>query len=190
MENDRTLDPEESLELISKVIQDNKDNLKQNSFYFLLWGFLVGIACLLHYFLVVSEISFPPYIAWPVLMVAGGIISGVKGYSDSKRVGYETYTGMFTKNLWIGLGISLFIVLFLSSQMGVQPVGLILMISGAGTLITGLNIKFNPLILGGIVLFIGAIATVFVPGVEVLLLCAGALLLGYIIPGLMLRNAK
>jgi hypothetical protein len=51
-----TLSPEESLQVIRTMIEKAKTTVADNSFYFLLWGWLVFIAALLQ---CLSAISFP-----------------------------------------------------------------------------------------------------------------------------------
>ena len=46
MVNTNQLNPKESLHIISKAINQTKDNLKEQNFYFILWGWLISIASL------------------------------------------------------------------------------------------------------------------------------------------------
>ncbi len=39
--NEKVLKPEESLQIIEKMINRTKENIHENSFYFLLWGWIV-----------------------------------------------------------------------------------------------------------------------------------------------------
>ncbi|MEJ7588699.1 MAG: hypothetical protein WKI04_14155 [Ferruginibacter sp.] len=45
--------PQESLHVIQSMINKSKEDLGDNSIFFLLWGWLVFIGCLLQYFLLV-----------------------------------------------------------------------------------------------------------------------------------------
>lgn len=72
---------QESLELIHKMINSAKRDIENDSFHYLLWGWLVFIACTLQFVLMKMNISFS-YIGWMVLMPAGGIASMVYGYKQ------------------------------------------------------------------------------------------------------------
>ncbi|CAN0604135.1 unnamed protein product, partial [Ectocarpus sp. 12 AP-2014] len=64
MESEKTMTHQESLELITKMIQITKVNIKGGSFYFLLWGWVVVLANLGQY-LIGELTSYPhPYIIW------------------------------------------------------------------------------------------------------------------------------
>ena len=50
MENDRdNFSPEESLQVIQSMINQTRNSVVDNSFYFLLWGWLVRLGELLHF---------------------------------------------------------------------------------------------------------------------------------------------
>ncbi|MBS1625448.1 MAG: hypothetical protein JST83_15585, partial [Bacteroidetes bacterium] len=61
-------------------------------------------------------------------------------------------------------------------------------ITGLVTFASGLMLRFRPMIAGGIVFFALTIACLWVQPVDQLLLEALGVLLGYIIPGIILRR--
>ena len=65
-----------------------------------------------------------------------------------------------------------------------------LALSGIGTLAIGLSMKFKPLIIGAICLFVFTIAAVYITGKENLLINAAGLITGYIVPGHLLRKTN
>ncbi|HJN06280.1 MAG TPA: hypothetical protein QF480_06665 [Bacteroidales bacterium] len=72
-----------------------------------------------------------------------------------------------------------------------SPSPMVLMLAGSATFISGGISKFSPFIWGGVILEIGAILCAFVFGPEYHgLIFAGSILLGYVIPGLILRRIE
>ena len=103
------LTTEENLALIAKSIQQTKNNLYEQRFYYLFWGWLVLATSLAHSLLAYLEIIVKPYLVWPVLMGAGFIITLGYGYASSRKTGrVESLLDRSLKHLWIILGISFF----------------------------------------------------------------------------------
>ena len=190
MESRTSLNPNESLQIITDTIAKTRSNIRQNSFFFLLWGWLVSLASILQYSLITFTSTDLHFLPWPILMIGGAIISGVYGYRMSKLNPTESYVNNFMKNLWIVLGISFFIMVFLCLKMEVYPTPFALLLAGVGTLISGLVMKFNPLTIGGAVFLLAAVVAVFFGGAEQLIINAVAIVLGYLIPAYLLKNAQ
>jgi hypothetical protein len=187
MENEKSImSNEESLRIIRSMIESTKQDLRDNGSWFLLWGWLVFIACVLHY--VLMEVGYEkPYQAWS-LMILGGVISIIKGFREEKSQKVKTHIDEFMKYVLVAFLVSLFIVLGFMSKLGLNTYPLIMMVYGFWLFISGGVINFRPLQIGGIINWILAITAFFV-GFELQLLILGiAVLLGYIIPGYILRN--
>ncbi len=187
MENEKSMmSNEESLRIIRSMIESTKQDLRDNGSWFLLWGWLVFIACILHY--VLMEVGYEkPYLAW-MLMPVGGIISFIKGIREEKSQKVKTHLDEFMKHVLVAFLVSLFIVLGFMSKLGLSTYPLVMMVYGFWLYISGGAINFRPLQIGGIINWILAVTAFFV-GFELQLLILGiAVLLGYIIPGYILRN--
>jgi hypothetical protein len=61
---------------------------------------------------------------------------------------------------------------------------------GTATTITGVLIKFKPVIIGGIAFFLFSIASAFVQNENTLLIMGAAIIFCYMIPGYFLKSAK
>ena len=187
MENEKSMmSNEESLRIIRSMIESTKQDLRDNGSWFLLWGWLVFIACILHY--VLMEVGYEkPYLAC-MLMPVGGIISFIKGMREEKSQKVKTHLDEFMKHVLVAFLVSLFIVLGFMSKLGLSTYPLVMMVYGFWLYISGGAINFRPLQIGGIINWVLTIAAFFV-GFELQLLFLGmAVLLGYIIPGYILRN--
>ena len=187
MENEKSImSNEESLRIIRSMIESTKQDLRDNGSWFLLWGWLVFIACITHYILM--EVGYEkPYLAW-TLMILGGVLSFIKGLREEKSQKVKTHIDEFMKHVLVAFLVSLFIVLGFMSKLGNNTYPLIMMVYGFWLYISGGVINFRPLQIGGIINWVLTIAAFFV-GFELQLLFLGmAVLLGYIIPGYILRN--
>jgi uncharacterized membrane protein YhaH (DUF805 family) len=67
---------------------------------------------------------------------------------------------------------------------------LIIALYGLGTFVSGGILKFKPLIIGGMCCWIIALCIFFIPDEYSLLLVAGSIIIAYLIPGYLLRNAR
>jgi len=179
--------PEQSLKLISSMIETTKNSLNDSSPYFLLWGWSAFLACLGQYALKVWFHYPRHYDVWlivPVVLVIH-IIFVVR---DSKRKRVKTFIDQAGSYLWIAIGLSFFAEAFVNSNIGWDHSYFSYSILyGIGTFVSGGLIKFRPLILGGLSCFlITIISTFLMPDYQILML-ALALLTSYLIPGYLLR---
>tara|TARA_R110002033_G_C3865283_1_gene236822 strand:+ start:148 stop:717 length:570 start_codon:yes stop_codon:yes gene_type:complete len=189
MENQNQLTPTESLKVISEAINQTKENIKDQSFYYIMWGWLISIASFTHYVLLFKDFK-QSYLPWLILMPIGWIVSITYAMKKEKSLKYETYLDVFLKNLWIVIGISFIGIIFISSSLKVNPTSFILLLAGIGTLVSGLTMKFKPLSIGGIMLFIFSIVSLFVGNSETLLVNGIAIIFGYLIPAYLLKKSK
>jgi hypothetical protein len=188
MENDeKVMTGEESLRIISEMINRTKVNIRQGSFHLLFWGWLIVFCSLSEYLLFRLTGMENPWIVW-LLVIPGAFVSFIYGYVKGKKSPFHTYADMLYMWTWIGFFISA-IVLFIimSGKMGtVAPY--ILMLAAIPTFISGFIIKFNPLIFGGISFWVFALVACFAgPSIGPLAVPA-AMLTGYLFPGYMLKR--
>ncbi len=183
--------PEQSLQLINKMIAEVKQELKDNGFFFLLWGWLVFIAAITHYVLLKIEVD-KAYYVWPILMPLGGLASMIYAFSRMKKrkKRVKTFVDRAMVYVWIAFGASLFIVLSSGSQLGFEKIyPFVILIYGIGTFITGGIIKMKWLVFGGISCWILSIIAFYVTFDIQLLLVAAAIAIAYIVPGHMLNSS-
>lgn len=184
------LTTEENLALIARSIKQTKNNLYEQRFYYLFWGWLVLATSLAHFLLAYIEIMVKPYLVWPVLMGAGFIISLGYGYASSRKTGrVESLLDRSLKHLWVILGVSFFIGSWIVSQAyQTDPLPIIALLVGIGTLISGLQMRFKPLLWGGICFWIAAVVSIYTTPLQSLLLYDFCIIVGYLIPGYMLKK--
>jgi hypothetical protein len=186
MEQENRLTPQQSLALISEVIIQTKENIKTHSFIFLLWGWALAIASLLR-FVLQTQTNFEYYfIPFPIIVTIALAIS----ISKNRRKTSETYLNFFLKKLWIGLIFGFIAIVFVSLYQKIEPFTFTLVLASVGTLVSGMVMKFKPLQWGGICFLISAVCCVFISDEYKVLFHGLAIILGYLIPGYILKNSK
>ncbi len=180
--------PEQSLQLIRSMISKTKQNISDNSIYFLVWGWLTFIACTAQFVLKNIFQYEKHYLVWTVIII-GVAFSIYQGRKEGTSVKAKTYVDENMKHLWAGMAISFFVLGMILTRLGwgtaIFP--FFIMLYGLGTFVSGSFIHFRPLIIGGIIAWALAIGSTFVNYDYQMLFGAGAILISYIIPAHMLR---
>jgi len=187
MPNDQQLTNEKSLEIIQQMINQAKTNLTDNGISWLLWGTMIFLASLSTYFFIDlgSETIF---LGWNIF---GGVTILLLIYDvvKPKRKKVKTYVDELMRMVHIGFFVCIFIIIF-SINESVGPnngFGFLLMIFGFLMLIKGGAIKSKALMVGAVVNWAGALAIFINKEFKYdMLIMAAAVLIGYIIPGLIL----
>ena len=180
--------PQESLSLIQSMINKTKQNMSDNTVYYLVWGWITFIACTGQFVLKHIYNYEKHYMVW-WLIVPGIIFSVWYSNRQEKAQKVKTYVGDSIKYLWIGMGIAYFVLSMILTKYGWDKIvfPFFIMLYGLGTFISGNIIQFRPLVIGGIIASGLAIAAAYVEYDYQMLFAAAAILLSYIIPAYMLR---
>lgn len=188
---DNTLTPEQSLRLIESMIGQAKKSFSRVSFYFLLWGILLTLAMLATYLLRDLPDAVGQGAPWGVAGIGGGIISGIHGARQGKREPVNNPMDGLIGWLWSSFVITMFITIVMSVMDQRDPAAMITLLTGIPTFMTGQIMRFRPLIIGGVIFWLAGIVMHITqdPLVLTLLYC-GAMLLGYIVPGIMLKRQE
>lgn len=190
MTSEKILTPQESLAVIQEAISKTKDDFRSNSFYFLLWGWLIALASV-SFFVLHEYTAFKYYfLPFPILVLTGIIISLTWYLRQRSAAPTETYSGYFFNRLWLVLGIGFVVVVFVSVSQKLPPFLFTLVIAAIGTLLSGLSMQFKPLIIGGVLFFMAAVVGVYIPDTFKPLLLGVMIILGYLVPGYLLKSAK
>ncbi|TGE21128.1 hypothetical protein [Hymenobacter metallicola] len=187
-DTDKPLSGPESLLIIQQMIREAKQELSDNSFDLLLWGWLVLLATLLHYGLLQADYA-RPWLGWPILMGLGSVVAFVHGLRRGRRERVRTAQGDFMVYLWTGFGVLMLMLLGVGGSYGWKTAyPLIIGLYGLGTFATGGALRFRPLIWGGAACWLLATLAFRVAFETQLLLVSAAVLVAYIIPGHLLKN--
>ena len=187
MEENR-ISERESLDLIASMVNKAKNSFSESGKLYIIWGWLIFLCCLVQFVALKffnTNISYIWFSTWILLIYQ---IFFLKNKRKHRIV--RTYTEEISGFVWIVFFICLLILVFIGIQFGqyqmIDP--MILVLYGMPTFLSGIIIKFRPLIIGGIVCWLLAILSTFVAFDLQLLLVAAGVAAGWIIPGYILRN--
>jgi hypothetical protein len=184
--------PKDSLYLIQSMIDKAKEDMSDNRIYFLMWGWTTFIGILLQFILKVGISYKYHYMVW-LITVIPMIFSIVYTRKKERKHRVRTYVGDSMSYLWMGIGISFFVLIFLiSNTKQGWHIGypFFILFYGLGTFVSGKILQFKPLVIGGILNWILAVGAILVPFDYQMLFAAVAILTSYIIPGYLLKRNK
>ncbi|HPM32333.1 MAG TPA: hypothetical protein PLJ60_18510 [Chryseolinea sp.] len=181
--------PEQSLDVITSMINQAKGNMQRSSFYFLLWGWTIVIANLGVYVLLKFTSVENPFLMF-ALTIPAGIIAIIYGVRNSKVVIVKTHLDNVSKWIWLGYGINCFIFVIVGKFINWQINPIIITMCAMPTFLSGVVLRFKPLMFGGIVFWILGIVSFLAPVEIQFLLAAVAVAFGYLIPGYLLKKSE
>lgn len=188
MPNDQQLSNEKSLEIIHQMINQAKSNITDNGLSWLLWGTMLFLTCIATYIFIDMDARHI-FLGWNVF---GGITIVLLSYDifRPKQKKARTYVDDLMQMVDIAFVVCMFVII-ISMNVAVGPnagFAFMLMIFAFLMLVKGGAIKSGSLKVGAIVNWAGAIAILINEEFKYdMLIMAGAVLIGYIIPGLILR---
>lgn len=185
--NPENLTPQQSLDMITALINQAQGKMRKNSFYFLLWGWTVALANFGMYGLMRFTDYAHPYIVW-TLTIPAWIITMIYGSRQDKQAAVSTHLDKINMWLWICYGITILPVVFFMSKINYNLNPIILTITAVPTFLTGIMLRFRPLLYGGINFWIFGIICFLVDNQTQYLVGGFAILLGYLVPGYLLKN--
>ncbi|MBS1946691.1 MAG: hypothetical protein JST47_02895 [Bacteroidetes bacterium] len=179
--------PEQSLKLITSMIETTKNSICDNSIYFLLWGWGILIACAVQYYMKAILNNPNNGMAWliiPVLVVLQIFLV----FKRRGKAKVKTFISDASAYLWTAIGFAYLAMAFIFAKTGWEYCSsFYIILYGMGTFVSGQFIKFRPLIIGGIICLPLAIAAVYVDFDSRILILGLSILVSYIIPGHLLR---
>lgn len=185
------MNEKEALLLIEDMISRTRQELKDNGFYYMLWGWLVFISSLVDYSLLTFLRSEYHAVVWVVMMPAGGLVSFIAGLRDNKRTRVRSYLDESVRHLTAAFVISLLIVCLVMPMTGNTwraffPTMMVLY--GFAIYMFGGMLRYRPLQYGAFANWALAAAGFFVTYDVQLLLLALAVVCGFIVPGHLLNR--
>lgn len=189
MEKEANFNEQESLIIIRTMIEKAKNDVKADAFIFLLWGWLVFIASLSQFLIIKTNININQSLPW-MLMPLGGIITPIYVYIKRKKDRTRTHVTEMLKYIWVAFTVAILIVIFFNGMSMMQVLPVLMCFYGVGLFLSGAVLNFKPLMVGGCVCWIAAIAGFYFQSEFLLLILAVAVLGGYIIPGYLLKRKK
>ena len=184
MESNQNFSAEQSLQVIQSMIEKAKHDVANNSFYLLLWGWLIFIAALLNFGLMKFTSFEQPYLAWNLVWI-GAIASIVKGVKDSKKIAVKTFVGETMKVFGISQGILYFGLAFFFGKYDLWAISfpLYILVYAVTCFFMGALMQFTLLKWTGLLCLPIMVISVYLSFDWQLLLMALAILISYIVPG-------
>ncbi|HMJ68061.1 MAG TPA: hypothetical protein VK508_04165 [Cyclobacteriaceae bacterium] len=189
MESEKeNLTAQQSLDIITSMIRQVKGNFSSNSFYFLLWGWTITIANLGVFFMMRYTTVKEPNMIFGITIISA-VISLIHGARQSKRAQTKTVLDSVNMWLWIGYGILCFTFVAFGSKTNWQINPIVITMASVPTFVTGILLRFRPLMYGGAALWAFGIVLFMLPADLQPLGAAIAIATGYLIPGYLLRKS-
>jgi hypothetical protein len=210
-EQEKQLTEKESLDLITAMINKAKDACHSTGVSAMMWGALIAICSLEQ----LAEIQFRFHLPFDIylLTIVAVIPQVFISIKQKKQRKVKTYDDAFMDSLWLGFGITIFLMIFITSYLfnvldeyrnpaghsGVTALHefispLFLLLYGMPTFVTGASMKFKPMLWGGVLCWVCCIIAIYTPVKIDLLLTAFSAVFAWLIPGIIMekdyRNAK
>lgn len=189
---DENFDPKQSLLLIESMINRAKDRFAEDGSMYLLWGWVVFV-CSLAQFVLLHFFRYPyHYLVWTVLWIFFVYqIIYIRRRNKYKTV--RTYTDYIMGYVWLTFVIVIFLLAFVIGQLTtgeyythINPI--VLALYGMPVFLSGIILRFRPLVLGGIGCWILSIAAMLIEDYDYqFLMIPVAMMIAWIIPGYLLR---
>jgi len=209
MEQEKKLTEQESLSLITMMINKAKESYHDTGIGAIMWGAVIAICSLVR----LSEVQFGyrlPFDIYLLTLVAiiPQILITIKEKKERK---IKTYDDPYLDYIWLGFGICIFLLIHISNNIfgdsgswadeyknitgkpasfrfGEYVAPLFLMLYGLPTFITGAACKFKPMLWGGIFCWTCCIITIYTTIRIDLLLTAASAMFAWLVPGVIMEK--
>ena len=205
IQTEKQLTEQESLALITQMIKKAKDSCHNTGITSIMWGAVIAVCSLVK----LSELQFDyrfPFDIYLLALVA--VIPQVFiSIREKKKRKVKSYDDVFMDYLWLGFGISIFLLIFINNSLYHEisgyknPAGqsavnvlyeyispLFLLLYGMPTFVSGVSMKFKPMIFGGILCWVCCIIAIYTPIKIDLLLTAFSAVFAWLIPGIIMEK--
>lgn len=186
---DKVLTEKESLDLISQMIRNTRSRLEDNSgIPFLIWGYTTVIVAVIVWSLVTTSGNYLWHWLWFAIPVFGGtlwLLHNKKQLNNRSRV--ITFVDRAISHVWMVFGIASFMISIISFLTYIPILFIVLLTMGMATAITGLIIRFKPIIFSGFIGILFSPLCVIVRDTSSILIFAAIFVLMMVISGHMLN---
>jgi len=191
--NEHNLTPEESLLLISRTIEETKQRFQENGHILILWGCVTFSVFFLQYFFSIVGLYKKFDIIWTCILFPLGAVYTfiyVRGKEKKNQIPKNILGRILGTIGWL-VGMNIMILGFVfGDHLGNALAPIFIILLAIMIIMTGVSIKFKPLIIGGILLNLIGFGTFLVSrdyhGFSMML----GSVVGFIIPGILLNMAK
>ena len=188
---EKILTQQESLDIISRMIKQTRNNLeKGGGNIYLLWGYLWLTVALAVYFVITTTGDYRAQWLWFAIPAVGypGMIMLLKKRTSAA----VTFASSVIAKIWIVIGVcALLLSLFMLINPFAFPMLFVMaLLINAGVAMSGLIIRFKPVIIAGFGGIVLSFSLLMIAGFEQILVFAAFSLIMLIIPGHILNFAS
>lgn len=185
---DKIMNEKESLELITRMIQNTRMRVEKNGGTpFLIWGYTTVIVSLLVWFMVTSTNRYEWHYLWFLLPAFG--IPATFWANRKSEVVVKTYVDRVVNYIWMVFGSVGFLVSCIALLYPIPILFIVLLLMGMGVLLTGMVIDSKVAVIGGLFGVLFSFACIWVTGINQILVFAPAFIFIMIIPGHIINHA-
>lgn len=205
----KQLTEKESLDLIAMMINKAKNSYHDTGIGAMMWGSIIALCSLVKLAELQFAFKLPFDIYWlTILAIVPQIFITIREKKERK---VKTYDDIYMDYLWLGFGISIFGMIFITNVLFNvwQPVAieykqlaghsssydlrefiapLFLLLYGIPTFVTGAACKFKPMLWGGLLCWACCIITIYTTIKIDLLLTAFSAVFAWLIPGIIMEK--
>ena len=207
--SERQLTEKESLDLITMMINKAKNSYHDTGIGAMMWGSIIAVCSLVKLAELQFDFKLPFDIYWlTILAIVPQIFITIREKKERK---VKTYDDIYMDYLWLGFGISIFLMIFITNvlfnvwepvaieynQLAGHPspydlrefiAPLFLLLYGIPTFVTGAACKFKPMLWGGLLCWACCIITIYTTIKIDLLLTAFSAVFAWLIPGIIMEK--
>ncbi|HZG24212.1 MAG TPA: hypothetical protein VEZ17_06500 [Chitinophagaceae bacterium] len=192
MQQEKPFSELDSIALIESMINKAKNQFSDNGHLYLLWGWVIFICSAGQFILMNVATVQQPQAIWTLSWLAF-IYQLVYLFRARKKRKVKTYADAIVGYVWLSFVISMFLIGFIigfkeQTQSFNIAYAVFLALYGIPTFLSGIILRFKPLITGGIGCWILAVIAAFTSPQIHLLLISAAMIVAWIIPGYLLRS--
>lgn len=174
---------EESISIITQMVNTTKYNISEDKSIYLMWGYAVALSAITQYVLQFQLNVDMAWLVWFTMPVAG-IVNAIYFGRKKKKATAISFTDRALSSIWKAFVVALIIFLLASPVLGWDGIYPILMVLyGIGSASTGGIIKFRALSVGGYISMVIGLAAFYLSFEIQLFLLSLSVLVSFIIPG-------
>lgn len=189
MPGEKVMTEKESMELITSMINKAKNNFSEKGLLYIIWGWVILFCCITSFvgdhFFHLTKVYFVWLVIYLVIIFQVFYLKRIK-----KARATSTYTGEINGFVWLVFTICLVLIIFICNVLKkyeiINPI--LLVLYGIPTFLSGIIIKFKPLIIGAIICWVLSVISAFINMEYNLVLIAIAVIAAWLIPGYLLRS--
>lgn len=190
--NENDTDALKMLADVKAMIARTRSTVVDRSSHFFLWGLLVIAACLWVYTSGRTDSGQGAWLPWAILMPLGAVTSCILIARDRRRSHVHTYAEHTYDGIWLATGLGAAVLVFGNLFFHYFPPEaiyvLVSVLAGVAVYASGHIMGLLSFRIGGVFWWCGAAAMMLLPVVYHPLIMAGAIIPGYLIPAVILKN--